>query len=511
VSRACVLAAVALAFAFALPAAQASAGPGDLDPSFGRGGELLAPFGDAAHDLLLLPDRRFVVTGGSSDAGTGGGFTLARFLPAGKPDETFGSRGGTFTPVAGIQGASAVARQPDGKLVLAGDAAGQDAWVLARYNADGTLDSGFGFGGVTLTQALENGAFAADVVVSAGGKLLAAGVLDGAFALVRYNPDGSLDDSFGDGGKVLSPSAHLVPGALVELPDGQLVVGGSGPGPGDTAHQTLVRYNADGTPDESFGSHGRAVGPAGTANALLRQPDGKLVTAGSGGLARYNADGSLDTGFAAASIEGTVNDLVLQPDGKLVAAGMWITLRTTSWIVRRFDSNGAVDSGFCVPPYPPIGRAYAALVQPDGRLLVAGEGAQPGSGFMLRRYVGAGPGPCADLWAPVTSLDIPRQRLARTLRKGLVVAVYSNEPGRAAVRLVLSRREARRVGVRRRAIGRGSHTFIRQGIARFRVRVSRAARPRLERARRVTLTVRLALTDHGGNVTRAKRRLTIRR
>jgi hypothetical protein len=130
---------------------------------------------------------------------------------------------------------------------------------------------------------------------------------------------------------------------------------------------------------------------------------------------------------------------------------------------------------------------------------------------MLRRYVGAGPGPCADLWAPVTSLDIPRQRLARTLRKGLVVAVYSNEPGTAAVRLVLSRREAGRVGVRRRAIGRSSHTLIRQGLARFRVGVSRAARPRLERARRVTLTVRLALSDRGGNVTRVKRRLTIRR
>jgi uncharacterized delta-60 repeat protein len=152
--RRATLAAVALAgFACALAAAPASAGPGDLDPSFGTGGELRAPFGDAARDLLLLPGGRFLVAGGQRCRdGTCAGFTLARFEARGEPDETFASSGRVFTPIVGVAGASAVARQPDGKLVVAGDAGGQDAWALARYNQNGTLDSTFGSGGVTVTE-----------------------------------------------------------------------------------------------------------------------------------------------------------------------------------------------------------------------------------------------------------------------------------------------------------------------------------------------------------------------
>jgi len=503
--------------AVALSAAPALAGPGDLDPSFGVGGRVVAPFGYAARDVLLLPDGKILVAGGHLCPGGGCGFTLARFHAGGEPDDAFGSKGGVLTPMLGVVGISAVVRQSDGKLVAAGDASGQDQWVLARYNEHGMLDSGFGSGGVTVTERAVNASFAGDVIVTAGGKLVAAGMLDGNFAIARYNADGSLDGSFGDGGKVVtavgssSSSAH----AVIELPDGKLLAAGGAMGPGlfgDTSHDALLRYNADGSLDESFGSHGKVIGLAGYANALVRQPDGKLVTAGSR-VARYNAEGSVDVGFAPEPTPPwIVHDVLLQPDGKLVVVGVWRTIRSTSWVVRRFEPNGAPDASFCVPPIFPRGEAYAAALQSDGKLLVSGESPVFGAGYMLARYLGDGSGPCADLIAPVAKLRIPRQRLGRVLTRGFAVTVGSSEPGKATLRLILTPSEARRVGITRRTtVGRGSHSFARGGRTKVRIHLTRAAKKRLGQALRVTVSVRLAVADRSANTVRLARRLTLRR
>ena len=157
---------------------------------------------------------------------------------------------------------------------------------------------------------------------------------------VRYNGDGTVDTSFGSAGKVLTPigTPYNSIGAVVLQPDGKLVAAGYAK-VGNYVF-ALVRYNADGSLDTSFGNAGKvttALGTEDSAQALVLQPDAKLVAAGytwngskyDFALARYNSDGSFDSSFGAG---GTVKTAVgasydlayalrVQPDGKLVAAG----------------------------------------------------------------------------------------------------------------------------------------------------------------------------------------------
>ncbi|TMA63675.1 MAG: hypothetical protein E6J68_11440 [Deltaproteobacteria bacterium] len=263
-------------------------------------------------------------------------------------DPAFGTGGQVVTPIFnGYDVASALVLQPDGKLVAAGHAynASNTVFALVRYNTDGSLDGSFGTGG-KVTTAIGTGSGATALVLQPDGKLVAAGYASSAgkttFALVRYNASGSLDASFGTGGKVTTPigSVDDEAFALVLEPDGKLVAAGYSDRGSNNA-VALVRYNANGSLDTSFGTGGKVTTAIGSVDdevfALVLQPDGKLVAAGytSGAnstafaLVRYNADGSLDTGFgtggkgttAIGSIDDEAFALVLQPDGKLVAAG----------------------------------------------------------------------------------------------------------------------------------------------------------------------------------------------
>ena len=507
--------ALVLTLACALLPASAFAGPGDLDRSFGVDGRVMASLGHAPRDMLLLPGGKFLVAGGRPCHVAGCGFAIARFKANGQLDESFGSNGRVLTPIPGVVGISRLARQPDGKLVAVGDAAGQDAWAIARYNADGSLDQGFASGGVSVLQTGENSTSAADVIVTASGKLVVAGMLDGAFAVARYNPDGSLDGSFGDGGRVVTPvgSQDSFARALVELPDGKLLAaGGATPeGPGAQVHDALLRYNVDGSLDESFGTSGVSMGVSGYANVLVRQPDGKLITAGSS-LTRYDADGSVDTSFDTDGASGLVQDIVVEPDGRLLVVGLWRTLRSSLWIVRRLDSNGATDPSFCLPRKVRKGEAYAGALRSDGRLLVAGEGTVPGSGYMIRRYLGDGSGACADQAAPLAKMRIPRQRLGRLLSGRLAVDVTVTKPGTATLRIEPTSRSAKSLRMRRGAtLARGSHRFFRGGRGRVELTLSRAAKQRLRAATSVGLRVRLDVADRSGNSSSVARRLTLRR
>jgi len=515
VGAAALVLACSLALVGAFLPASAAAGPGDLDHSFGVDGRVMAPFGHAPRDMLLLPGGKFLVAGGRPCRAAGCGFAIARFKANGQLDESFGSNGRVLTPIPGVVGISRLARQPDGKLVAVGDAAGQDAWAIARYNVDGTLDTSFASGGVSVLQTGESRASAADVIVTAGGKLVVAGMLDGDFAIARYNPDGSLDSSFGDGGRVVTAvgSQGSFARALVELPDGKLLAaGGATPDPsGEQVHDALVRFNADGSLDGSFGSRGVSIGGAGYANVLVRQPDGKLITAGSG-LTRYNADGTVDSGFAADGASGLVQDVLVRPDGTMLVVGLWRTLRSSLWIVRRLNSNGAADASFCLPHTARKGEAYAGALRPDGKLLVAGEGTVPGSGYMIRRYLGDGTGACADQVAPLAKLRIPRQRLGRLLTGRLAVDVTVTKAGTATLRLEATSRSAKSLRLRRGAtLARGSHRFARGGRGRLELTLSRAAKQRLRAATSVGLRVRLVVADRRGNSSSVARRLTLRR
>src|SRR5437879_8498063 len=246
---------------------------------------------------------------------------LARPLAArGNPgalDPSLGAGGRVITPILGsYDGASALVLQPDGKLVAAGHAyntSNANSFALVRYNGDGSLDGAFGTGGKVIT-AIGIGSAGSALVLQPDGKLVAAGYTyngtSTAFALVRYNASGSLDTSFGTGGKVTTPIGSIDDEAfaLVLQPDGKIVAAGYTSVANSIAF-ALVRYNANGSLDASFGTGGKVTTPIGSVDdevfALVPQPDGKLVAAGctsnatntAFALVRYNANGSLDTSF----------------------------------------------------------------------------------------------------------------------------------------------------------------------------------------------------------------------
>jgi len=194
-------------------AVPAQARAGDLDPSFGTGGKVVTDFAgqlDEAFAVAVQDNGRIVAAGRAdeSDVSALGDFALARYLPDGSLDPGFGVDGKVkmdFTGAGGDDRVNAVAVQTDGRLVAAGHAL--DDWALARFMQDGTLDPSFGTGG-KVTTGFAGGGTAAGLVAQSDAKLVAAGTADAGtgsgpdFALVRYRPDGSLDPGFGVAGKV---------------------------------------------------------------------------------------------------------------------------------------------------------------------------------------------------------------------------------------------------------------------------------------------------------------------
>ena len=220
---------------------RAQAAAGDLDSRFGNGGAVLTDFpgnDDYAFAVRVQPDGRIVV------AGESGIYpqlhsALVRYNKNGTLDPTFGTGGrvvATFDPNG--DDLNAIVLQPDGKIVAAGSIHGM-AFLVARFNADGSLDQAFGNNGSVTTTFGDPTAAGNDVVLQPDGKIIVVG-LSGAgfyselndFALVRYNSNGSLDQSFANGGKIKTHFSGVfntgssASSAVLQV-DGKLVVTGS--------------------------------------------------------------------------------------------------------------------------------------------------------------------------------------------------------------------------------------------------------------------------------------------
>jgi uncharacterized delta-60 repeat protein len=396
--------------------------PGDLDPTFGSGGIVTTAVGtshDQAEAVIQLPDGRLVV--GGETVGTSYDFMLARYDASGALDPTFGTGGKVKTPIAGSQElASTMIRQSDGKLVVCGHtftAPLTGDFALARYDANGALDAGFGIGGIVKTPVRTSHDVAYACVQQSDGSLVAAGTsLAGSvydMALVRYLPNGSLDPAFGTGGKVITVSGtlHSFAYAMVQQPDGKIVVAGD-----DSTGCTLARYDAAGALDPTFGSAGIAQSLlALQVYTMLRQPDGKLVVAGYltvGGtdrvaLARFDANGALDPTFGSGGMVTTAigsgnaaaKGVIVEPDGNLVIAGHAVVGGDRDVLVARYDANGTLDPTFGTGGIvtTPVGSSYdqaeALVRQSDRRLVVAGVFTNGSNDdVLLARYLNPGCG-----------------------------------------------------------------------------------------------------------------------
>jgi uncharacterized delta-60 repeat protein len=423
-----------LAVAGLLGLCWASAGlgaPGDLDPTFGTGG-ISITFGpqDIANALIQQPDEKLVVAGISSGDGVFH-LLLVRYLSDGRVDGSFGLGGKVTTTVGTRSGANAVLQQPDGKLVVAGfSTASTEApndVLMVRYLPDGRLDATFGGAGAVTTDFGGNDGASA-LIQQPDGKLVVAGTSSlgphgGNTLLARYHPDGSLDDAFGVGGKVLINLGGASNGAsaLLLQPDGKLVVTGfAGASRATPSSLVIARFQRNGSLDPTFGQGGQVTFASPSAgHALILQPDGKFVVAGSGNgplLARYLPDGRLDPTFGAGGIvmpavevPAFFRTLIRQPDGKLVVGGSHAGERNSDILLARYLPNGRLDPAFgaggaVITDVGGEELPTALLQQPDGTLVVVGWFSIDGTTAIgLARYEALGC-PAADPDACLASL-----------------------------------------------------------------------------------------------------------
>ena len=384
--------------------AAAASTAGTLDPTFGKNGIVLTNQGFPAA-AVLQSNGDIVVAVGSGSPGSG----LARFLPNGARDTTFGNGGFAPLPNLGIPSVHpGLAVQSDGKLVWAGEATASNGtgstFAVVRFNANGTLDQGFGAGGLaTTTFPVFNASVqgAQTVLIQPDGKILVGGenitgnpsgtsrAPETFGALARFNADGSIDTSFGTGGQVQvgnsdftalgldasgdiftlpshlefspagQPDATLTPapittaasaiGDVTFLPSGGFVVAGTvgSRRSGDVDIQ-VTRFNPDGSTVSTstatgidYAGQNGTLAASDVPDAVAIQANGQAVIGGthteSGqfsstsvfGLARFNADSSLDPAFGTGGVLTTriqgndsVSLLVIQPDGKILAIGM---------------------------------------------------------------------------------------------------------------------------------------------------------------------------------------------
>jgi uncharacterized delta-60 repeat protein len=396
---------------------------GDLDTSFGRGGKVTTGFagpGEAARAVFVQPDGKIVV-GGRAGVSHRRDFALVRYNIDGSLDRTFGLRGRLRTDLGGRNRVAALALQPDGKIVAAGTTTlpGAD-FALARYDANGDLDPTFGTGGIVRTDFAGGFDSANALAIQPDGKLVVAGYAVAehrvGFALVRYNEDGTIDTTFGSGGKTFtafsdSPSEIQ---AVAFLPDGKILAAGFSSTPSTFGRAfALARYHPNGTLDASFGNGGRVTTTFASddtfAYALAMQADGKAVVAGRTGvgsetdfaLARYNSDGSLDETFGRGGMLTTdlaghrdiAFAVVAQIDGGVVVAGRSGAGPTPDFALVRYTASGSLDASFgedgkvTTDFDGQLDVAYACTLQPDGRIVVVGRtGPKPRTAFAAARY-----------------------------------------------------------------------------------------------------------------------------
>ncbi len=408
-------------FFFAPRAAQAA--PGDLDPRFGNGGVVQTDFSggdDYGFGVKVQSDGKTVVVG---ESGVYPLFhsALTRYNRNGTLDRTFGTGGKVVAVLdAGGDGSTAIAFQPDGKIVIAGSVIHNNfvvAFVTARFNADGTLDQTFGNNGSVQTTFGDPAAEGNDVVLQADGKIIVVGFTGAGsyssfnnFALVRFNPDGSLDQTFGSGGKVKSASGVATSAALQA--DGKIVVGGTFDN-GSNGFM-LARYNSNGTLDGTFGNSGVVMTPIGSGEAFSfgigLLSDGRIVLAGYSSttqdhdftVACYNANGTLDQtfgngGIAATDFSGGTDDiayaLAVQRDN-IIVGGRSGFYPTFNFALARYDSTGQLDQTFgtggkVITPVASDSNGYAVTIQ-GTKIVLAGAVANSQSpfDFGVTRYLG---------------------------------------------------------------------------------------------------------------------------
>ena len=309
--------------------------------------------------------------------------------------------------------------------------------------AGGDLDPTFGTGGIVQDAALGG---ASDVLVLPDGRILVSGstnVDPSAFAIGRYNSDGSIDATFGTGGHAVTSigAAGDTISTIVRQPDGKIVAAGyTYTVSFDDPSIAVARYDADGTLDATFGTGGVAIhniGPESRAEGAALQADGKIVICGAlqgsangAFVARLNSDGSMDAGFGTGGfvletgfgLASQYDAVLVQSDGKIVVAGTDTFIPSNKFLIVRYDSTGARDAGFgtggavLTSPTPSGGWAFDIDFGPGNTLVATGAGSAiggTGSSIGVVRYLSNGtPDPSFGGGDGIVTLVVPSRSTA---------------------------------------------------------------------------------------------------
>lgn len=383
---------------------------GALDNDFSSDGILTTTIGSAsayANAMAIQTDGKILVAGSAEFPGNSTDFTVVRYFPDGSLDTGFGENGTAHIGLTYPDEAKAITIQPDGKILLAGFYSLQTDkfFAVARLNADGTNDAGFGLNGQTflsLSGSASPDEEARGIALQADGKIVVAGPTssgaDGDFGVARFNTDGSMDNSFSFDGQVVTAfgSARDWANSVALQSDGRIVVAGYYTNTEGENHIALARYQTDGQLDSGFGSNGLVMtditsGFSDRGRSVRIAPDGKILCGGfSGGsfnsfsIVRYMPSGAIDTGFGVDGIvtfnpTGSSFDIIslgIQSDGKVLACGN--SQGPLGFILARFMADGTLDTSFgengwlSTPIEGGDADAGTLALQQNGRILIAG-------------------------------------------------------------------------------------------------------------------------------------------
>jgi len=375
-----------------------------LDNTFGVNGTKTTSFQTSAlaNCLVIQPNGNIIMAGSANND-----FALARYTKDGKPDNSFGNKGSLTTDFnsGGDDFANAIALRKDGKIIVAGYT-NKDLntdFAIACYHSDGSLDNSFGMEGKVIVDFGNGTDQATAIAIQPDNKMVVAGFSwnghDNDFSLTRYSANGIRDISFGDNGRVVTDfgSSMEYIYSLIIKPNGKILVSGFSNQNGNSDF-AVAQYNLDGTQDIMFGNGGVSLADFGSnfdhAYSMQLQPDGKIIVAGSTGVGPYSKfamvrfleDGGLDYEFAdgglltdhIGSASNYATSVSMQLDGKIILAGFAYNGNSNDFAMARYTPNGTIDHSFNLNGklVSPIGKsedvAYSVGVQPDGKILLAG-------------------------------------------------------------------------------------------------------------------------------------------
>lgn len=339
--------------------------------SFGDNGAVTAYFGGyrAIMQGVGWQSAGKIVAAGAAWYGDA---VLARYLNDGSLDPTFGQAGKVVTDLKNHQlGPVALALDANDNIFIGGKIDAKNFFVL-RYLPDGNLDQAFGENGLMKIAIGQHSCTFRDIAIQPDGKILWTGKVQGNAILGRLLPNGSPDDFFGDGGRISLDDTDLL--ALAVQPDGKILAGGF-----DASSFDIFRFLPNGAPDPAFNFIGKANTAMERAYAILLRPNGKILAAGAKNgnpaMVQLLPGGALDPGFQFPNYPGAnlahISDIALLPGGKAMFAGAYN--ETGEIFLGRVQPNGALDpslNGGSFIFQHPFSFPYL-LAQPDEKIIVA--------------------------------------------------------------------------------------------------------------------------------------------